>query len=454
MSSIAWVDDHLERKEIAEFLTSHIDRAENVKVVNIDSPWGTGKTYFLKNWRLQILENNRPAVYFNAWENDYSGDPLISIVANIRDELGKLRSAQGQFQERSKDFLKSAGSLIAKAAPAIAAGLIKKHVLDYEDLSIGSDAVERVVEGIIESNQDRIECVKEFKRSLTDLFEAVRVDGKPVYIFIDELDRCRPTYAIELLERVKHFFDVDGCAFIVASDTFQLSNSVCAVYGEKFSARDYLKRFFDLSYSFEAPNLNGWVAERVGLDLKNILRRPVSNNVREVGGAYAHAKYDSQVLLSARLTDAQYIIVLLAQIFDVDLRQLERIISRIESVYGGSLPEIYFYVAYLTFLLDKDEQLFEGFVSRGVSIQYIKDIQEKYPSKLKIPQNAASRCPHEFASEYRRIRLATPQELSKLYNSVELHPIFEKIVSMVKFDGLNLDNYTKSVKLAVKIDQI
>ena len=72
----------------------------------------------------------------------------------------------------------------------------------------------------------------------------------PIYILIDELDRCRPIYALTLLERVKHLFDISGYQFVIATDTEQLQHTVRAVYGEGFDARRYLKRFFDIQYSF------------------------------------------------------------------------------------------------------------------------------------------------------------------------------------------------------------
>jgi len=59
-----------------------------------------------------------------------------------------------------------------------------------------------------------------------------------MFILIDELDRCRPTYAIELLENIKHLFDIEGLYFIIATDSTQLSYSINAVYGNKFASEN------------------------------------------------------------------------------------------------------------------------------------------------------------------------------------------------------------------------
>lgn len=65
-----------------------------------------------------------------------------------------------------------------------------------------------------------------------------------MFIFIDELDRCRPSVAIDTLEQVKHLFDLPEIKFIIATDTTQLSHSVKTIYGEGFHGRTYLRRFF------------------------------------------------------------------------------------------------------------------------------------------------------------------------------------------------------------------
>ncbi|GAL22833.1 putative phage protein [Vibrio maritimus] len=78
----------------------------------------------------------------------------------------------------------------------------------------------------------------------------------PAFIFIDELDRCRPSYAVEMLETIKHIFDIEGVVFVVATDTEQLQHAVKAVYGEGFDARVYLSRFFNSRFSLKEPKLN------------------------------------------------------------------------------------------------------------------------------------------------------------------------------------------------------
>lgn len=76
----------------------------------------------------------------------------------------------------------------------------------------------------------------------------------PLFIFVDELDRCRPSYAIEVLENIKHLFGVKGVFFVVATASEQLGHSIKSVYGNDFDSRGYLKRFFNQTYTLQEPD--------------------------------------------------------------------------------------------------------------------------------------------------------------------------------------------------------
>ena len=78
---------------------------------------------------------------------------------------------------------------------------------------------------------------------------------------IDELDRCRPSYAVELLETAKHLFDVDRIIFVLALNREQLEYAVKALYGNMFDAEGYLRRFFDLDFRLPAPERDDFITE-------------------------------------------------------------------------------------------------------------------------------------------------------------------------------------------------
>jgi hypothetical protein len=115
-----------------------------------------------------------------------------------------------------------------------------------------------------------------FRAQLKKVAQSLQRSGEPfqpIYVLIDELDRCRPLYAIRMLEAVKHLFDTDGVVFIVATDTEQLAESVRAVYGANFDSRKYLYRFFDRTYRFRKPDGSkfvGYLYERYNIPLEKL----------------------------------------------------------------------------------------------------------------------------------------------------------------------------------------
>ena len=82
--------------------------------------------------------------------------------------------------------------------------------------------------------------------------------NKPLIFFIDELDRCRPNFAIEVLEKAKHFFSVRNIIFVISIDKKELGYSIKAIYGNDFDTDGYLRRFIDLNYFLPTPNVQSY----------------------------------------------------------------------------------------------------------------------------------------------------------------------------------------------------
>jgi len=123
------------------------------------------------------------------------------------------------------------------------------------------DAIENSANEFLQEFRSRKNIVEEFKSSFSIFMKDKDCFTKklPLFIVIDELDRCRPTFSISMLERIKHIFDVDGCVFIVSTNTDQLQKSIKAVYGDEFDSESYLSRFFDRTYRFKEPRIENFV---------------------------------------------------------------------------------------------------------------------------------------------------------------------------------------------------
>ena len=103
--------------------------------------------------------------------------------------------------------------------------------------------------------------VKAFRTSLQDMANELWKESQPLVVMIDELDRCRPSYAVELLEIAKHLFSVCRIVFVLAVNRSQLAHSVKALYGDGFDADGYLGRFFDIDFRLPQPDRKAFISE-------------------------------------------------------------------------------------------------------------------------------------------------------------------------------------------------
>ena len=159
----------------------------------------------------------------------------------------------GSFADVATKVAMHAPSTLAKAAMKQVAGI------DCSDLI---DSVRGQVAESIKKYQEDKQIVERFKKLLAQVVAGL-ADNKPFVIFIDELDRCRPPYAIELLERVKHLFGVRGLIFVLSIDKEQLGESIKSQYGDIDTER-YFRRFFDLTYMLRNSSVEDFCAGLYG----------------------------------------------------------------------------------------------------------------------------------------------------------------------------------------------
>ena len=246
-------NDLLDRREKAEILTSLVSNIDGPCTMAIDAAWGAGKTTFLKMWEQHLRNRGFPVVEFNAWETDASGDCFVALTTEITEQLkgaadsSKLDEVTSHAKEVIRKLTPGLIRFLAGFVPA--AGSELGHTL--------STYAEDAMSGYFEEKQS----AANFKRSLQELAKSLRESSgnKPTVVLIDELDRCRPSYAIELLETAKHIFGVDNVVFVLAVNREELAHSVKALYGSEFGANGYLGRFFDIDFRLPAPNRQAFI---------------------------------------------------------------------------------------------------------------------------------------------------------------------------------------------------
>jgi hypothetical protein len=245
----------LNREKYAEILKTIITTYEKGFVLAINGRWGTGKTTFVEMWKAYLELDGFHTLYFNAWENDFISDPLVGLLG----ELKKI-SSQKKAEDTLSSIISSAGKIVLKTAPSIFKGVVKKHVGE-EVIEILCDGIEEgtsMLRKEIENYEKQKYSLKEFREELEKYIDEV-CNKEPLIFIIDELDRCNPHYAVKILERIKHLFNIPNIVFVLSIDKEQLSNSIRGYYGsDLINANEYLKRFIDIEYTLPDPDVESF----------------------------------------------------------------------------------------------------------------------------------------------------------------------------------------------------
>jgi len=250
----------LKRTEDAERINKIIENSEGGFTLAINGEWGVGKTTFLKMWEADLKSKEYTTIYLNAWEHDISSEPLICILG----ELCKLLDKKNL--DIKKRLMSNAKYFSKKTLPIVFNGLTS-HFLGNE----GGDKIKDFIEAVTNGSRDnyfdqeisdyesRTDNITELKKTLEEAVEKV-CNGKRLIFIVDELDRCRPDFAVEILEKIKHLFSVKNVVFVLSIDKIQLGYSIQGHYGsDKINAQEYLRRFIDIEYNLNVPHIEDFV---------------------------------------------------------------------------------------------------------------------------------------------------------------------------------------------------
>ena len=245
--------DPISRNQTLKRFVATLDEIEGAFSIFLNSPWGDGKTFFVKQLCLILqlsndqLRENMPfcaqeyweenseafpvndlylPVYFNAWRNDDYNDPLLPLLGCIASsceyaEVGKRRNAK----------------------EAIAAAVDSAAALVGLNLNTSN-----LVEGFSgESFLDGYEKREAFRSQFDEaVSSALREIASTTVIFVDDLDRCRPDFAVKLLEQTKALFARENVIMVFSTDMLQLGQAIRGLYGVSTDPNKYLERFYDM----------------------------------------------------------------------------------------------------------------------------------------------------------------------------------------------------------------
>ena len=217
-----FANDRLNRQEdVKSFCNVILSAGEHGAIILLDGQWGSGKTSFVKMAAAHLQTQDVRVVEFNAWKQGHTEMPLADLVAAISKQVG---------HSKMDAVKKTAGNALVHLSKVASRGIM--------DI----DAMKSLKPEIINQWEKTEKAVGEFK---TQLQLAASSDNDPLVVIIDELDRCRPDYALKVLETVRHLFDVPGVVVVLAANLEELCHTVQSIYGPNFTADRYLRRFAD-----------------------------------------------------------------------------------------------------------------------------------------------------------------------------------------------------------------
>lgn len=260
MSEITFQDyDKFERKNFADRLTKIIKTFypfyDEAFVLSLNAKYGSGKTTFLEMWQKELQDDGHEVIYINSWKTDFDEEPLIPIISTILSEIDKK---SGKKTKAIKTLEKTLQGALGASALAVDQTSKKLIGISPEDLinraksDFNYGDLKKIGKTIYREYGYKEDAYSELHTALKNYIDTLQ--NKPLFIFIDELDRVRPNYAIEFLEAIKHIFSIHGVCFVIAVDKDQLECATRHIYGN-IDFKNYFLRF--ITREANLPDISG-----------------------------------------------------------------------------------------------------------------------------------------------------------------------------------------------------
>jgi formylglycine-generating enzyme required for sulfatase activity len=279
-------EDNLHFSDFRPALFNILTQAQTPLTVGVFGPWGSGKTSLLRMLKEDVEKKRSPslrAVWFTAWKYDRHDALWRAFILRVLDALYPRESGDAPWEERERipvdklnekqtkqvEYLDrlsrslyrpvtweekggwtmawdEAGKELAKL-PAFLLLLAAGNEKVADKLGITPDMAKLLQREVQAQRLDQLASMEQFEATFKDaLAEILGPEGRLV-VFVDDLDRCLPEKAIEVLEAIKLFLEVPGTAFVLGMDRAVIERGIEARYGECFRREDNERAEFPIS---------------------------------------------------------------------------------------------------------------------------------------------------------------------------------------------------------------
>jgi predicted KAP-like P-loop ATPase len=290
--------------EYSKTLSTIIINSQPRFTLGIYGGWGTGKTTLMEMIECQ-LENDKNIVtiWFDAWryENEELSAlvPLVrTIILHLEDYVKKMEveknPKKGAIKNLANKFKKVGDAILENSKANVEAGSSGAKASFETDIGKAMDHYKSG--GFFfktKADQSRVYFYKHISDHVKDELKRIRKDKETenlkIVIFIDDLDRCTPERALEILESIKTFFDITGIIFVIGIDPSTIDPIIKTKYGEhsKINGMKYLQKIVQLPYPiplWNPPSLSDTITNMIkDTHLpKNIIEKVLETKMKEL----------------------------------------------------------------------------------------------------------------------------------------------------------------------------
>jgi len=213
--------------------------------IGIYGEWGTGKTTLMKSIEANLHSTDSYEggpkilpIWFNAWK--YEREDSLATVSLLKT-VGYAMAGHQRFDTLSKTIFKGLTIVSKDMMQQIAMQVVsKQNSIDDEEIDQKMDHLNKLYRDSI--YYEGLDKIKEEMRSIREKDTECRV-----VIFIDDLDRCSPNKALEVLESIKLFLDLEGFVFVIGLSHKTVTQLITRAYETTgIKGEDYIKKIIQI----------------------------------------------------------------------------------------------------------------------------------------------------------------------------------------------------------------
>jgi hypothetical protein len=232
----------------------------NYSVYALSGGWGTGKTSFIKMWEAILKNKNKRFIYIDAFKMDYETEPFLMLLSAFKEFINSDQNSKNEILDKFKKIFTLRN--------------ITKLGFNIFIDKVGGDVLKDFINSTLDNCFDTISEEKSLYDELSFLLETIvnKSDNLPLHIIIDELDRCRPDFALETLERIKHIFHIKKVKYILVYNEEVLKSMIKTKYGIEVDTERYLHKFVQKTYVLDNTKwLETWYMQEIDNKIESYL---------------------------------------------------------------------------------------------------------------------------------------------------------------------------------------